>query len=198
MKEPLSTRILTRLTTWFPVVLLASLAGLTYWLDAQVQRGDRGPSTAAKEPDYYLEDFSATRFGKDGTIVQQLAAKKLTHYSEGIPTDVEAPELSTTPPGRPAMRVRADSGKISPDNEHVYLTGNVVGVREGTPGHSPLTVSTEYLHVRPREEKADSNKRVTIVDGNGTHVGGALEADNKARTIKLKNGVTGEMKAHPN
>jgi lipopolysaccharide export system protein LptC len=198
MKEPLSTRILARLTTWFPVVLLASLAGLTYWLDAQVQRGERGPRETAKEPDYYLEDFSATRFGKDGTIIQQLAAKKLTHYPEGIPTDVVAPELSNTPPGRPPMRVRADSGKISPDNEHVYLMGNVVGVREGAPGHSPLTVSTEYLHVLPRVEKADSNKRVTIVDGNGTHVGGALEADNKARTIKLKNGVTGELKAHPN
>jgi lipopolysaccharide export system protein LptC len=198
MREPLATRLFNRLTTWFPVLLLASLAGLTYWLDAQVQRGERAPADTAKIPDYYLEDFSATRFGKDGTVVQQLAAKRMTHYAEGVPTDVIEPQLTNTPPGKAPMRMRADTGKVSPDNEHVYLMGNVVGVREASAGHSKLTVTTEYLHVRPRDEKADSNKRVTIVDGNGTHVGGSLEVDNKARTIKLRNGVTGEIKAHPN
>jgi lipopolysaccharide export system protein LptC len=198
MREPLATRLFNRLTTWFPVLLLASLAGLTYWLDAQVQRGERAPADTAKIPDYYLEDFSATRFGKDGTVVQQLAAKRMTHYSEGVPTDVIEPQLTNTPPGKAPMRMRADTGKVSPDNEHVYLMGNVVGVREASAGHSKLTVTTEYLHVRPRDEKADSNKRVTIVDSNGTHVGGSLEVDNKARTIKLRNGVTGEIKAHPN
>jgi len=35
-------------------------------------------------------------------------------------------------------------------------------------------------------------------DANGTHTGNAMEADNKARTIRLKNGVTGQLKAHPN
>ena len=79
MREPLATRVLNRLTTWFPVALLAGLAGLTYWLDSQVQRGDRTPGAAAKIPDYYLEDFSATRYGKDGSVVQQLAAKRMTH-----------------------------------------------------------------------------------------------------------------------
>ena len=198
MREPLSTRVLTRLTTWFPVILLASLAGLSYWLDSQVQRGDRPLGDSTKTPDYYLEDFSATRFGKDGTVVQQLAAKKMIHFQEGLPTEVLEPQLTNTPPGKPPMRMRADTGKVSPDNEHVYLMGNVVGIREATPGHSKLTVTTEYLHVRPRDEKAESNKRVTIVDANGTHVGGSLEVDNKARTIKLRNGVTGEIKANPN
>ena len=198
MREPLSTRVLNRLTTWFPVVLLASLAGLTYWLDSQVQRGDRTPSDTAKIPDYYLEDFSATRYGKDGSVVQKLAAKRMTHYPEGLPTEVVEPQLTNTPPGKAPMRVRADTGKVSSDNEHVYLMGNVVGVRDATPNSSKLTVTTEYLHVRPREEKADTNRRVTIVDANGTHVGGSLEVDNKARTLKMRNGVSGEIKAHPN
>ena len=197
MKEPLATRVLSRLTTWFPVMLLASLAGLTYWLDTQVQRGEHAPGDATKTPDYYLEDFAATRFGKDGSVVQQLAAKKMTHYPEGIATDVLEPQLTNTPPGKAPMRIRADAGKISPDNEDVYLTGNVIGIREPAAGHGKLTITTEYLHVRTRDEKADTNKRVTLVDGNGTHVGGSLEVDNKARTIKLRNGVSGEIKAHP-
>jgi LPS export ABC transporter protein LptC len=100
VKEPIVSRILSRLTTWFPVVLLSSLAMLTYWLDSQVQRGDRGAGAVNKEPDYYLEDFAATRFGKDGSVVQQLAAKKLTHYPDGVPTEVLEPQLVNTPPGK--------------------------------------------------------------------------------------------------
>jgi lipopolysaccharide export system protein LptC len=197
VKEPFLSRVLNRLTTWFPVLLLASLAMLTYWLDSQVQRGDRGPAAALKEPDYYVEDFAATRYGKDGTVVQQLSAKKMTHYPEGIPTDVIEPQLVNTPPGKAPMRIRANTGSISPDNEHVYLQGNVVGVREAMGGHSKLTIRTEYLHVTPRNEQAETNRRVTITDDNGTHTGGSLQADNKARVIRLRNGVTGEIVAHP-
>jgi len=197
MKEPLALRILSRLSSWFPVLLLASLAMLTYWLDAQVQRGGRGPGAPAKDPDYYVEDFAATRFGKDGSVIQQLAAKKLTHYPEGIPTEVIAPQLVNTQPGAAPMHVRADTGILSPDNENVYLQGNVVGVRDAIAGHSKLTITTEYLHITPKNEQAETNKRVTIVDDNGTHTGVSLQADNKARVIRLRNGVTGEIVAHP-
>jgi lipopolysaccharide export system protein LptC len=198
MREPLASRIRNRLTTWFPVLLLATLAMLTYWLDAQVQRGDRANANAAADPDYYLEDFAATRYGKDGSIVQQLAAKRLTHFGNDRPTEVMAPQLITTTPGKPALRVRADRGTISADNENVWLAGNVVGERDPSPGHSKLTISTEYLHVIPRAETADTNRRVTLTDANGTHTGNALQADNKARTVHLRNGVTGVLNAHRN
>jgi lipopolysaccharide export system protein LptC len=189
---------LYRLTPWFPVVLLASLAMLTYWLDLQVSRGEHADGRQIKDPDYYVEDFAATRFGRDGSVVQQLAAKKLTHYPEGSPTEVIEPQMVNTPPGKAPMRIRADSGKISPDNEHVYLMGHVVGERDATATQSKLTLMTEYLHVVVKDEKADSDKRVTITDAMGTHVGGTLEADNKARTLKLRNGVTGEIQPKNN
>jgi lipopolysaccharide export system protein LptC len=198
MREPLASRIVSRMSSWFPVLLLATLAMLTYWLDSQVQRGDRGAGPGATDPDYYVEDFAATRYGPDGSIVQQLAAAKLTHFPGDAPAEVTAPQLVTTPPGRPAMRARADRGTISPDNENVWLAGNVVGIRDAGQGRSQLTIRTEYLHLTPRTERADTDRRVTISDANGTHTGNALVADNKARTIRLSNGVTGELNAHPN
>lgn len=198
VREPLVNRIVTRLSSWFPVVLLATLAMLTYWLDAQVQRGGNGNATEKKDPDYYVEDFAATRFGPDGSIVQRLGAKRLTHFPGDAPAEVTAPELITTSPGRPPMSVRADRGTISADNENVWLAGHVVGVRQATETQSRLTIATEYLHVRPREEKADTDHKVTIADANGTHTGNTLEADNKARTVRLRNGVSGELNPHPN
>jgi lipopolysaccharide export system protein LptC len=193
MKDPYSLRLLNRLTSWFPVLLLASLAMLTYWLDAQVQSEVRG-SGPGHDPDYFVEDFAATKFGKDGTVIEQLTARKLTHYREGLPTELVAPVLTDTQPGKAPMRVRADDGKVSVDNEHVYLAGNVVAEREADAGRSKITLATEYLHVRPKAEIADTDRRVTITDAMGTHVGGAMEANNKARTLKLRNGVSGEIR----
>jgi lipopolysaccharide export system protein LptC len=197
MKDPYTQRLLHRLSPWFPVLLLAALAMLTYWLDAQVQSGGRGNAAASQDPDYFVEDFAAIRFGKDGSVIQQLAAKKLTHYPQGLPTQVLAPRLTDTQPGKPPTRVRADVGRVSADNEQVYLTGNVVAERDADAGKSTITLATEYLHVLPKAEKADTDRRVTITDATGTHVGGAMEADNKARTLKLYDGVTGELRATP-
>ena len=194
MKDSTVARFLNGLSNWFPVVLLASLAMLTYWLDAQVQGGGRRPGNSAQDPDYFVEDFAATRFGKDGSVVQQLAARKLTHFPDAQPTQLVAPQLVDTPPGKPPMRVRADTGRVSADNDHIYLSGNVVAERDAQDGKGKITIATAYLHVQSRVEKADTDRRVTINDALGTHIGNAMEADNKARTLKLRNGVTGEIR----
>lgn len=194
MRDTYAQRALNRMSSWFPVLLLASLAMLTYWLDSQVQSSGRGGRTAPPDPDYFLEDFAATRYGKDGSVVQKLTAVKLTHFPEGVPTEVVRPILTDTQPGKAPTRVRADTGRVSGDNEHVYLTGNVIAEREPYAGKGKVTLATEYLHVQPKLEKADTDRRVTISDATGTHVGGAMEADNKARTVKLRNGVTGEIR----
>ena len=197
MKDSLTARLLGGLTSWFPVLLLASLAMLTYWLDAQVQSSGATGGQAHQNPDYYLEDFAATRFGRDGSVVQRLAAKKMMHYADTLPTELLQPTLIDTPPGRPPMQVSADLGKVSQDTNHIYLSGHVVATREANARQSKLYLSTDYLHVLPREEKAVTDHQVTITDAMGTHVGGAMEMDNKARTLRLHGGVTGEIKSTP-
>lgn len=198
MKESILKRAVHRASSWFPVVLLAGVAMLTFWLDAQVQDTGRGPRAQKVDPDYFLEDFAATRFGPDGSVVQQLTAHKMIHYPENIPTEVVAPTLVDTQPGRATMRARSDAAKVSPDNEHIYLHGNVVAERDAKDGQGKLVVNTEYLHVQPKLERADTDRKVTIVDASGRHVGNGMQADNKAHTLKLRNGVTGELPSRVN
>lgn len=196
MKETIIRRTLNRASSWFPVVLLAALAMLTYWLDAQVQNGGRPDHAQKVDPDYYLEDFAATRFGLDGSVVEQLTAKKMVHYPESVPTEIDSPDLVDTQPGRAMVRARADKATISPDSENIVLTGNVIAEREPKGNRGRLVVTTEYLHVLPKLERADSDRQVTIVDSSGRHIGNAMEVDNKAHTIRLRNGVTGELPSH--
>ena len=196
MKETLIRRTANRAASWFPVVLLSTLAMLTYWLDAQVQHG-RPARPQKTDPDFFLEDFSATRFGIDGSVIQQLTAKKMIHYPEPTPTEIDSPNLVDTQPGRQTMRATADSARVSHDNEHIYLTGNVVAERDSKDNKGKTVLNADTLHVQPKLERADSDGKVTIVDATGRHVGNAMEADNKSHTIKLRNGVVGELPAHP-
>ena len=85
------------------------------------------------------------------------------------------------------------NGTISPDNENLWLAGNVVGIRDEAPGHSKLTIQTDYLHIQPRTEKADTDRRVTISDGPLSLFG----ADGSAIIIHANEdqGITGEPKS---
>ena len=56
-------RLLDRLTAWSPVLLLGSLAALTFWLDAQVaQQPPRRDGSSRHDPDFYVESFRAVSF----------------------------------------------------------------------------------------------------------------------------------------
>jgi len=195
-----SPSILDRVTAWSPVLLLGALAALTYWLDAQVKTpGAPRDGSARHDPDLYIEDFRALTLDSQGRIAQLVAAKRARHFGDDQSTEFEAPSMAMSEPGQPVFRVTADRGRLSGDREDAYFTGNVRAVRESSgPAASgepsgPITVTTEYLHVRPDHEIARTDQAVTIEDPRGIIRAVGLEIDNKARTVKLSSNVRGTL-----
>lgn len=191
---------LDRATAWSPVLLLGSLAALTYWLDSQVQPPvERRDGSARHDPDLYVEDFRAVTLDPQGRPLQTIAGKLARHYGDDQTTEFVAPMLAQTEAGKPAFRVTADRAKLSGDRKDVYFTGNVRAVRDegpATPGAAPtgpVTVTTEYLHVIPDLEIARTDKPVQIVEPRGIIHSVGLELDNKAKTLKLNSGVRGTL-----
>ena len=95
--------------------------------------------------------------------------------------------------------VDAERGKVSGDRENVYFTGNVHAHREADEASAaqdheatgPITLETEYLHVIPKTEQADTDRRVTIREPRGIIEGIGLDLDNKSKTAKLRSRVSG-------
>jgi len=83
-----------RLSTGFPLALLALLAALTFWLDHIAQ-----PTTTPRDsimrhdPDYIVENFVAVRTRVDGTPWYQLEAKRMLHYPDDDTTHLENPRI---------------------------------------------------------------------------------------------------------
>lgn len=196
-----SRLLFDRLTAWSPVLLLGGLAALTYWLDAQVQAPTGARSGAPKhEPDMYIENFRAVALGADGKPRQSISAARAQHFPDDQTSEFVEPRLHLTEPGRAALALTADHGKLSADRENAYFTGNVRAEREapaegaadGTPG-GRLTLTTQSLHVDTRLERFHTTDPVTIEEPRGIIKGVGLEFDNLAKTANLKGQVSGTM-----
>jgi lipopolysaccharide export system protein LptC len=193
--------LLDRLTAWSPVLLLGGLAALTYWLDAQVQPpGNAGAGAPRHEPDMYIENFRAVALGPDGKPRQSISAARAEHFADDQTSEFADPKLMLTEPGRPALTLTAERGKLSADRDHAWFSGNVRAVRDappggaddGTPGGT-MTLTTSSLHVDTRGEKLDTPDAVTIEEPRGIIRGVGLEFDNVARTAVLRHQVHGTM-----
>jgi lipopolysaccharide export system protein LptC len=190
-----------RLIAWSPVLLLGGLAALTYWLDAQVQ-----PSTAHRDgsarhdPDLFLINFRATNFDPEGKPRETLTAVRGDHFPDDDSAELTQPTFQMTQTGKPTFTVNADRGKVTGDRENVYFTGTVRARRDAedasstAPGHQaagPMTLETEYLHVIPKTEQAETDRRVTIHEPRGIIEAVGLDLDNKSKTAKLRSRVSG-------
>ena len=184
--------MMQRLSAWFPVMLLAAVAGVTVWLDRQLQPPEYpGESKARHDPDYIAENFSATRTGPDGTPRYTLSARRMVHYPDDDTTYLDAPKLVNFRDSRVAVTVTSKNAMLSSNGENVYLTDNVRLVRSAYADKSEMTMLTSYLHVVPDDDLAETDKPVQIQDANTLITSVGLEFNNRTRILKLLSNVRG-------
>lgn len=182
----------SRVATWLPVVFLLLLASLTYWLDRMVQPPPpKSDGSTRHDPDYTVENFTATRMGLDGTPKHVLSAAKMVHYPDDDSTHLTKPYFTRYEKGSPPMHIQALTGLVSSNGEHVYFTGNVVVTREALGERSQMTLTTSYLHIIPDRDEALTDKPVVIQDAHTIVNGVGLELNNKTQELKLLSRVKG-------
>ena len=188
-----------RFTLWFPAGLLLLLAMLTFWLDRTVQPPQpKTDGSSRHDPDYTVEDFTATRMGKDGRPQHTLTATKMVHYPDDDTTHLDGPHFTRFEQGKPPLHIQSLKGLLSKDGEQAYFTGNVLVTREAFSNKSALTLTTSYLHVIPDKDLALTDKPVTIRDAHINVDAVGLELNNKTHVIKLFSRVKGRYeKAKP-
>ena len=189
-----------RLISWSPVLLLGSLAALTYWLDAQVQPPPAHRDGSSRhDPDLFLADFRAVSFDANGKPIESLSAARGDHYPDDDSIGLTKPNFQMTQPGKPAFTIDAERGSVTGDHENVYFSGKVRAHREAEnatasqdrEGAGAMTLETEYLHIVPKTERAETDRAVTIREPRGIIEGVGLDLDNKSKTAKLRSRVSG-------
>ena len=185
--------LVSRARYWLPLFPMLGLLGVTYWLNQQVQpESAKLDSSKRHDPDAIMENFSAIRLNELGAPRFIMAAKKMQHYQDDDSTTLEVPRLTTLSAENPAIHIVARQGIVSSRGDEVFLHHDVEVLREASAQQEELTLHTEYLHIIPDRDWADTDHAVTIVDAYNTVHAIGLEMDNKARTLKLLSQVRSE------
>lgn len=196
-----SQRALDRIVGWLPILLLAGLAALTWWLDAQVHDdGARRDGDTRHDPDLFAQGVRGVELDADGRALQTLAASHARHYPDDDSVEFDDPRFVLAQPNRPTFSVQADRAKVSGDRERAFFLGNVKATREADrgadgDGTGPLSLATEFLEVIPKQNRAITDKPVTITDTRGIISANGLVLDNEAKTARLEGAVRGSFAA---
>jgi len=185
-----------RASNLFPLLLMLALAAGSLWLERAVQAPERDNSGKTRhDPDFIAQEFGITKIGAAGRPEYILSAARMLHYPDDESTDIVAPRLVQRHDNAPPVVIRADRGTITKNGAEASFLGDVVVVREPSPGKSELRVQTEYLQIIPDLDLARTDKAVIITEGNSRLSGVGLEFNNKTRQFELRSQVRGTFDA---
>jgi lipopolysaccharide export system protein LptC len=140
------TSLLNRLAV---VAVLMALAALSWWLPNRVtDRTTLFDGERRHEPDYIIENFTATAMDPQGHRRHELSAVKLSHYPDTDTLELVRPHLVQYTPGAAPLHTVADRGMTTPDSKEILMRGNVRvtrGVHGGQPGGEIQTQEMRVL-----------------------------------------------------
>jgi len=178
----------------FPLLLMLSLAGLTFWLERMVPVEQRvHPSLRRHDPDFIVEKLSHTRYNTQGLVESTLAAPKMLHYPDDDSTELVSPRIVQTKPDEPRLILTADRGLLSQDGEEVTLQGNVLIVREAGPDAGEKRMQTSFLHMARGRSVFLTDRDVVIREAGRIVSGRGMEYHNDTKELFLRGKVRGRF-----
>lgn len=178
-------------STLFPLIVLAALAGFTFWMERASQEG--APASRGKErhdPDFWINNLTLKRYDAGGSMQNMLTARRLEHYPDDETSLVFEPRMDAFTDRK--STATAERARVDREIKHVRLEGNVRVFRPGIDGEPDTVITTEVLDVRPEDEYAHTTSPVTVTRGQATiHGAGGIELDNKTRIAIVSGPVQG-------
>jgi lipopolysaccharide export system protein LptC len=176
----------------FPIILLALLAALTFWLQKAINSGDaHNDGKLRHDPDAIAENFVVRRFDETGHVKYRLIAPYLVHYPDDDSSELKSPKLISYRPDAPPVEVVAKNAKVSSKGETIFLWDDVVLTRAASEERPEMVARMPDLTARPDEGFAFTQSPLEITQGQSWIKGVGAHLDNNTSTLILKSQVTG-------
>jgi len=169
----------------FSAVMLAALAGLTFWLDRSLNTGDQSQAATKDDPDLIVEGIVARRFDAEGRLKHTLHAARMVHYPGEDITVLEAPRFVSDASGRAPVTITSRTARITRNGEEIHFQDRVRVSRAAYAERSELVMETEYLQAVPDAHTARTDRQVTITDAHTVATAVGLELDSEQRTVRF-------------
>ncbi|MEN9784503.1 MAG: hypothetical protein RJA24_1846, partial [Pseudomonadota bacterium] len=111
---------MNRLSQIFPLLLLAVLATLTFWLNQAVQQGDQTAETERSDPDFIIDNIVARRLDAQGNVKHTLLAARMTHFPIDDSTHLVSPRFVSNTSSAP-VSITSRTARVSSGGDNVYF-----------------------------------------------------------------------------
>ena len=172
----------------FPLTLLLTLTGLTFWLRYVTEQPEiRHDGKHRHDPDYIVHDATLRKIGQTGTLEYTLKADAVLHYPDDDTLDLFKPNLVYLSNQKsPTVTITSDNAHVSDNNERIDLYDNVYIHRAATKKDAAMIGTTSTLTVFPDKEQAFTKAPVLVTQGRSWAKGIGLQMDMRAETYVIE------------
>ena len=143
----------------FLYIAILSIVGLFgLWLqNVALEEEDVVINTEKRhDPDYYIENFTATGLDKNGKRRFTIKAKRMAHFPDDDSALLDFPEITQFEEGSAPRHTFADSGWMNSTGDEIIMTDNVRIVVEADETGPGGTINTKRLRILLTEGEKDS------------------------------------------
>jgi lipopolysaccharide export system protein LptC len=187
----------SRLASLLSLILLAALAGGTYWLLQATRPPASGDTQSPKthSPDYFADNFSISELDQSGTTQYRLMATKMVHYEDDENSDLTLPAIRAFQPGKPIVTATGQRGTVNGDASIVDLYDNARIVRAAGAGDPEMQADSSHFRVFVNDDVIESKNPVKLRRGLSIATANAMNYNNVTRVIQLFGKVRGNIAA---
>ena len=176
----------------FVIVLLALLAGLSFWLQRAVAPVEVVRDGKLRhDPDAIAENFLVRQFDEKGRVKYRLTAPYMMHFPDDDSSELKSPTLINYRPNAPQLTLTGKNAKVTSKGQTVFLWDDVKVVRAATPARPELVARMPDLTVQPDDGTAFTGSPVEITEDKSWVKGVGMHLDNNTSTFELQSQVTG-------
>lgn len=184
--QPWHRRVREVLATYLPLLLMAALAGATWWL----VKSTPGPETprsaqlAAGEADYTMRNFVVERFDAAGRLEARLEGDELRHYPDADRIEVDQARMRGIGADGRVTLARAKRALTNGDGSEVQLIGDA-RVDSTGPRGDVLQFRGEFLHAFVNTERLRSHLPVLVTRDGSELRAATLDYDHLSGLVQL-------------
>ncbi|QIL88371.1 LPS export ABC transporter periplasmic protein LptC [Microbulbifer harenosus] len=178
--------------TWLPLVIVVALISLGLWFTESPSEQLLGKRPTQQEhskaADLIIRDARTRHFSLEGTLAYEVDAERVTffQFARRDRADLTEPRMVFYQGEDTKWRTESHTGVAYDNGQKVELEGDVSIMELPQPG---ITLRTEKITIKPREEFAETDKVVTITDGANRTTGKGLRADLKQDKVEILSNV---------
>lgn len=173
------------LTALLLIILLAIVSG---WIFESIENSPiRTKEKLRHDPDYFLENFTATTMDKTGKPSYKIEAQHLEHYPDDNSMKLEHPLFSFYENNIKNWTIKADRAVVLQDSKIIHFNGNVVLNQEVSANKDtrPMVFTAAQLTVEPERNLAHTKSKIKLSRGNDTIQAVGMRADMNNNKIEF-------------